>query len=100
MLVPEPERPLSPASTSVRPAPAAPDGLACSRFQKQFVIRLRGRQITSSTVELKDLIPLVRLWYILRRTPQEGFCRCKNSMQDEASDGYRRQIDFLFMIRA
>ena len=52
--MPEPERPLSPASTFVRPAPAAPDGLACSRFQKQFVIRLRGRQITSSTVELKS----------------------------------------------
>ena len=38
--------------------------LACSRFQKQFAIRLRGRQITSSTVERKDLIPLVRWWYI------------------------------------
>ena len=84
----------------MRPAPAAPDGLACSRFQKQFAIRLGGRQITSSTVERRDLIPLVRLWYIQRRTPQEGFSRCKNLMQEEASDGYRRQIGFVFEIRA
>ena len=80
----------------MRPAPAAPYGLACSRLQKQFAIRLRGRQITSSTVERGDLIPLVRLWYIQRRTPQEVFCRCKNLKQEEASDGYRRQTSFAF----
>ena len=39
MFVPEPERPLSPARTSVRPAPAAPYGLAPMAFAVSFRIR-------------------------------------------------------------
>ena len=45
--------------------------LACSRFQKQFVIRLRGRQITSSTVEPKDVLPLERLCVLDLHLPPE-----------------------------
>ena len=48
--------------------------LACSRFQKQFVIRLRGRQITSSTVEPKDILPLERLCVLDLHLPPEGHC--------------------------
>ena len=45
--------------------------LACSRFQKQFAIRLRGRQITSSTVEPKDVLPLERLCVLDLHLPPE-----------------------------
>lgn len=47
------------------------DVLACSRFQKQFVIRLRGRQITSSTVEPKDVLPLERLCVLEPHLPHK-----------------------------
>ncbi len=42
--VPEPERPLSPARPSVRPAPAAPYGLAPYGICRQFPHPLRGRE--------------------------------------------------------
>ena len=45
--------------------------LACSRFQKQFAIRLRGRQITSSTVEPKDVLPLERLCVLDLHLPRD-----------------------------
>ena len=44
----DPYLPLQPSSVRLLPRTHV---LACSRFLKQFVIRLRGRQITSSTVE-------------------------------------------------
>ena len=48
--------------------------LACSRFQKQFAIRLRGRQITSSTVERRERLPLGWWWVFVRHLPPEvGF---------------------------
>ena len=48
--------------------------LACSRFQKQFAIRLCGRQITSSTVEPKVVLPLERQCALEPHLPPEGHC--------------------------
>ena len=48
MFVPEPERPLSPARTSVRPAPAAPYGLAPYGICRQFPHPLHSINPTDS----------------------------------------------------
>ena len=63
--------PLQPSSVRLLPRTHV---LACSRFQKQFAIRLRGCQITSSTVERRGRLPLGWLWVFERHLPPEvGF---------------------------
>ena len=51
--MPEPERPLSPARTSVRPAPAAPSRACLLAVPEDFCHVLRTRQKSSSTAEVK-----------------------------------------------
>ena len=62
--------PYLPFQPLVRPPPAAPYGLACSRFQPSFY-EDEPRKKPSSTVERKKKRPLRRGYYLHRHTPPE-----------------------------